>query len=159
MMIYLAAPVFTLAERQFNEALANEIERIGPPLTVFLPQRYDKEFEDPPDRSQKMFACLTGALDSCAVVVAILDGPDSDAGVCYEIGYACGREKRVIGVRTDFRGEDRGLNLMLANACLALVIEPSTSTSVAQIAERIVAALAADESVELQSTSEAALLP
>ena len=39
MMIYLAAPVFTLAQRRFNEELAGELERLGPSLQVFLPQR------------------------------------------------------------------------------------------------------------------------
>jgi nucleoside 2-deoxyribosyltransferase len=41
-MIYLAGPVFTLAERRFNEELAGELERLCPSLQVFLPQRYDK---------------------------------------------------------------------------------------------------------------------
>jgi hypothetical protein len=48
MMIYLAGPVFTLAERRFNEELAGELERLCPSLQVFLPQRYDKEFQDAP---------------------------------------------------------------------------------------------------------------
>ena len=43
-MIYLAGPVFTLAERRFNEELAGELERLFPALKVFLPQRCDKEF-------------------------------------------------------------------------------------------------------------------
>ena len=73
MMIYLAGPVFTLAERLFNEELAGELERLCPSFQVFLPQRYDKEFQNSPDFSQKMFACLMGALDNCTVVVALLD--------------------------------------------------------------------------------------
>ena len=92
MMIYLSGPVFTLAERLFNEGLAGELERLCPSLQVFLPQRYDKEFQDEPDFSQRMFACLTGALDSCSVVVAILDGADADSGTCFEMGYARGQE-------------------------------------------------------------------
>jgi len=157
MMIYLAGPVFTLAERQFNEGLAAELERLCPALNVFLPQRYDKEFQDAPDFSQKMFACLMGALDSCSVVVAILDGSDSDSGTCFEMGYARGRGKRVVGIRTDFRGgEDRGLNLMLSNACSDLVVEPSTTTSVGRIAEKIVSVLAVGESLAPQGGS---LLP
>ena len=122
MMIYLAGPVFTLAERRFNEELAGELERLCPSLQVFLPQRYDKEFQGAPDFSQRMFACLMKALDNCEVVVAILDGPDADSGTSFEMGYARGRGKRVIGVRTNFRGgKDHGLNLMLSNACSDLV--------------------------------------
>jgi nucleoside 2-deoxyribosyltransferase len=138
MTIYLAGPVFTLAERRFNEELAGELERLCPSLQVFLPQRYDKEFQDSIDFSQKMFACLTAAIDDCDAVVAVLDGPDADSGTSFEIGYARGQGKRVIGVRTDFRGgEDFGLNLMLSNACSDLVAEPSIAATMGRLAERI----------------------
>ena len=159
MMIYLAGPVFTLAERRFNEELAGELERLCPSLQVFLPQRYDKEFQDAADRSRRMFACLTGALDSCDVVVAVLDGPDADSGTSFEMGYARGRGKRVIGVRTDFRGsEDHGLNLMLSNACSDLVMEPSATTSLGRLAEGIVKVLTAGESLAPRRTTEGSLL-
>ena len=155
MMIYLAGPLFTLAERRFNEELAGELERICPSLQVFLPQRYDKEFQNSPDFSQKMFACLMGALDHCNVVVALLDGPDADSGTSFEMGYARGRGKRVIGVRTDFRGsEDHGLNLMLFNACSDLVAEPSTTSTIERLAERIAGVLTAGETLALQQTKD-----
>ena len=159
-MLYLAGPVFTLAERQFNEELAGEMERLCPFLQVFLPQRYDKEFQDAPDFSRKMFACLMGALDNCDVVVAILDGPDADSGTSFEMGYARGRGKRVIGVRTDFRdGEDQGVNLMLSNSCSDLIAEPSTTTTLGRLAERIVKVLAAGESLNPRRTRGDVLLP
>ena len=158
MMIYLAGPVFTLAERRFNEELAGELERLCPSCQVFLPQRYDKEFQNAPDFSQRMFACLMGALDNYEVVVAILDGPDTDSGTSFEMGYALGRGKRVIGVRTDFRGsEDRGVNLMLSNACSDLLMEPSVTTTLERLAERIVGVSTAGESLAPQGT--AGLLP
>ena len=157
MMIYLAGPVFTLAERRFNEELAGELERLCPSLQVFLPQRYDKDFQNAPDSSRKIFDCLMGALDNCSVVVAILDGPDADSGTSFEIGYARGRGKRVIGVRTDFRGsKDHGLNLMLSNGCSDLVAEPSTTATPERLAERIVSVLKAGGSLGRQ---EGSLLP
>jgi nucleoside 2-deoxyribosyltransferase len=160
MMIYVAGPVFTLAERRFNEELASELERLCPSLQVFLPQRYDTEFHGLPDFSQRMFACLMGALDRCDAVVAILDGPEADSGTSFETGYARGRGKKVIGVRTDFRGgEDHGLNLMLTNACSDLLTEPSTTTTLGRLAERIVKVLAAGESLPPQQTNEGSLLP
>ena len=160
MMIYLAGPVFTLAERRFNLELAGELERLCPSLQVFLPQRYDKEFQGDPDFSRRMFACLTGALDNCDVVVAVLDGPDADSGTSFEMGYAGGRGKRVIGVRTDFRGgEGQTVNLMLSNACSELLLEPSTTGTPSRLAERIVSVLAAGESLSPQSISEGFLLP
>jgi nucleoside 2-deoxyribosyltransferase len=160
MMIYLAGPVFTLAERRFNEELAGELERLCPSCQVFLPQRYDKEFQNAPDFSQRMFACLMGALDNYEVVVAILDGPDTDSGTSFEMGYARGRGKRVIGVRTDFRGsEDHRANLMLSNACSDLVTEPSTITTIERLAERIVQVLTAGKPLAPPRTSEDSLLP
>lgn len=159
MLVYLAGPVFTLAERRFNEELASELERLSPSLQVFLPQRYDKEFQGAADFSQRMFASLMGALDRCDVVLAVLDGPDVDSGTSFETGFARGRGKRVIGVRTDFRGgEDQGLNLMLSNACAELVMEPSTVTSLGRLTERIVTALEADQAVSAQPT-DGSLLP
>jgi nucleoside 2-deoxyribosyltransferase len=160
MMIYLAGPVFTLAERRFNEELAGELERLCPSLQVFLPQRYDGEFKDAAEFSPRLFACLMGALDNCDVVVAVLDGPDADSGTSFEMGYARGRGKRVIGVRTDFRGnEDHGVNLMLSNACSDLVAEPSTTATLGRVAERIVETLAAGKSPAPQPASEGSFLP
>lgn len=160
MLVYLAGPVFTLAERRFNEELAVELERLSPSLQVFLPQRYDKEFHDAADFSQRMFMALMGALDRCDVVLAVLDGPDADSGTSFEMGFARGRGKKVVGVRTDFRGgEDQGLNLMLSNACSELVAEPSTTTSLTRLAERIASLLEASEPITPQQANEQSLLP
>jgi len=142
MLVYLAGPVFTLAERRFNEELTCTLERVCPTLQILLPQRYDKEFQGLSDFSRRMFDSLMKALDNAEVVLAVLDGPDADSGTCFEMGYAYGRGKRVVGIRTDFRdGEDQGLNLMLSNACSELIVEPSTATSLERLAERIVRAL------------------
>jgi nucleoside 2-deoxyribosyltransferase len=160
MTIYLAGPVFTLAERRFNEELAGELERFCPSLDVFLPQRCDKDFLNAADFSQRMFTCLMGALDNCEAVIALLDGPDADSGTSFEMGYARGRGKRVIGVRTDFRGsEGHAVNLMLSNACSDLVMEPSTTTTIERLAERIVEILIAGESLAPQPTNEGTLPP
>jgi len=151
MLVYLAGPVFTLAERRFNEELAVELERLCPALQIFLPQRYDKEFHGSADFSQRMFACLIQALDNSEVVLAVLDGPDADSGTSFEMGYARGWGKKIIGIRTDFRGsEDHGLNLMLSNACSDLVVEPSTATTLGQLAERIVGLVRVGETLERQ---------
>jgi nucleoside 2-deoxyribosyltransferase len=43
------------------------------------------------------------AIDDSDGVLAILDGTDVDSGTAAEIGYACAREKPVVGYRGDFR--------------------------------------------------------
>lgn len=142
MKIYLAAPLFTLAERMFNAELAAELARLCPELDVFLPQRCDEQFQHLPDPTRRIYDCLMDALEWCDAVVAVLDGSDADSGTCIEMGYACGRGKRIIGVRTDFRsGEDDGLNLMVSNICAVLLREPSTTVALPVLAQRIVAVL------------------
>ena len=102
MNVYFAGPLFTLAERRFNEELSAEIQRLCPTLDIFFPQSCDKEFQGLPDFAQRVYQRLMEALDRCDAVVAILDGPDSDSGTCIEIAYARAKGKPVIGVRTDF---------------------------------------------------------
>jgi len=160
MLVYLAGPVFTLAERRFNEELAVALERLCPSVQVFLPQRYDKEFQDAADFSRKMFAALMAALERCDVVLALLDGSDADSGTCFEMGYARARGKTVIGVRTDFRtGEDQGLNLMLSNACASLIVEPSTTSSLERLAAKIADALTTNARCAGASTALDSLSP
>ena len=142
MNIYFAGPLFTLAERRFNEELSAEMQRLCPTLDIFFPQVCDQEFQGLPDFAQRVYQSLMEALDRCDAVVAILDGFDSDSGTCIEIATARAKGKLVIGVRTDFRdGEVQGLNIMTAGICSTIIRLPSTSTSVAEIAERVVQAL------------------
>ncbi len=48
MNVYFAAPLFTLAERRFNEELSAELQRLSPALEIFFPQACDKEFQGCP---------------------------------------------------------------------------------------------------------------
>lgn len=47
----------------------------------------------------------------CNLMLAVLDGVDIDSGTASEIGYAFALEKRIYGIRTDFRrsGENDGV--------------------------------------------------
>ena len=56
--------------------------------------------------------------------------------------YARAKGKPVIGVRTDFRdGEVHGLNIMTAGICTSVIKLPSTSSSIGEVAERVMKAL------------------
>lgn len=143
MIIYLAGPLFTLAERQFNEAFAEALERALPPCKVVLPQRYGDALSGALDFPQRMCRYSLDSIDGCDAVVAVLDGADADSGTCVEIGYARGKGKVVVGVRTDFRAlEDRGVNLMVANVCSDFVVRPSFAVDISQLAEEAAARLA-----------------
>ncbi len=112
MRIYLAGPLFTLAEREFNARLKEELEKLG--HTVWLPQ----EHESPDKPAERIFKDDVAAIDDMEVVVANMDGPDPDSGTCWECGYAYGTEKRYLVFRTDFRIADKAnrgpFNPMLA---------------------------------------------
>ena len=109
--IFLSAALFSLAEIEFNRRLADSLESAG--FSVTLPQEVCKSGDDPSTIYQK---CIEGILNSDAVL-AVADGPDVDAGVAYEIGFAKASGKRVILLRTDFRKScdniSSGVNLML----------------------------------------------
>jgi nucleoside 2-deoxyribosyltransferase len=43
------------------------------------------------------------AIESCDLLLAILDGPDIDSGTACEIGYAFAKGKPILGYRSDYR--------------------------------------------------------
>jgi nucleoside 2-deoxyribosyltransferase len=119
--IYLAGPLFTHAELEYNRELKNIIIKKG--FSVFLPQEdaEDAAAEREKQNQECIFKkCLEG-LNSSDIVVAVLDGVDVDSGTAWEIGYAFARGKSVIGLRTDFRTLSDGVvNLMVEMSLNAL---------------------------------------
>ncbi len=110
--IYWAGPLFTQAERIWNRLCAEYLRILG--YEVVLPQ--DRE---PPalvggkaDFDAIAKDCREQAIE-CDVVVATLDGADSDSGTSLEVGIKIQDKGLVIGVRTDFRSsEDSHVNAM-----------------------------------------------
>ena len=120
MRIYLAGPLFSTAERNFNASLTQKLRERG--HEVWLPQ----ESEQRSMSAKQIFEKDVAGVDWAEVVVANMDGPDPDSGTCWECGYAF-RKKPVIVYRTDFRDADEAdkapFNLMLtesADRCLDL---------------------------------------
>jgi nucleoside 2-deoxyribosyltransferase len=113
--IYLAGPLFSLAERNFNRTLASFLEAQFPNCAISFPQEYANTIAEKESFGDLMFDYCLKEIDRSNMVIAVLDGPDVDSGTCIEIGYAYAKKKPVIGVRTDFRAsEDRGVNLMVS---------------------------------------------
>lgn len=138
MRIYLAGPLFTTAERDFNARLTQLLRHAG--HEVFLPQ----ENEQRSMTAAAIFAADVGGIDWAEVVVANMDGPDPDSGTCWECGYAYGK-KPIIVFRTDFRaGDEPGkapYNLMLTESATAVL--DLTFAGVDRIAQSINTALRA----------------
>jgi nucleoside 2-deoxyribosyltransferase len=123
--IYLAGPLFTLAEQSFNVTLARFLEGAG--FEVWLPQ----EHEPRSNTAKAIFEMDVAALDWADMVVACMDGPDPDSGTAWECGYAYAKGKPIICYRTDFRisGDTPGApyNLMLSEGATARLEMPFRS--------------------------------
>ena len=119
--IYLAGPLFTHAELEYNCKLRDMMIKKG--FSVFLPQEdaEDAAAEHEKQNQECIFKkCLVG-VNSSDIVVAVLDGVDVDSGTAWEIGYAYSREKPIVGLRTDFRTLSDGIvNLMVEMSIVAL---------------------------------------
>jgi nucleoside 2-deoxyribosyltransferase len=113
MRLYLAGPLFTTAEQEFNERLAALLREAG--YEVWLPQEHEQR-----DKSaREIFLKDVEGVDWADVVVANMDGPDPDSGTCWECGYAY-RKKPIVLYRTDFRAahepDKSPYNLMLTES-------------------------------------------
>jgi nucleoside 2-deoxyribosyltransferase/predicted secreted protein len=112
--VYLAAPLFSAAERNYNLAIAGLLRKNF--FDVFLPQETGDDSETRNKEEQvRIFAQNIKALNDADILVAIIDGADPDSGTSWEMGYASARGKKVIALRTDFRrsGSHEKVNLML----------------------------------------------
>ncbi len=138
MKLYLAGPLFTRPERDWNEALAGRLEAAG--HEVYVPHLHPSS----ESTAAAIFHKDLGGVDWAEAVVAIMDGADPDSGTCWECGYAYGVGKPVVLFRGDFRGtgdsSDMPYNAMLIGAA-AVHIEIALGT-VDQAADAIIEALA-----------------
>lgn len=121
--IYLAAPLFSVAEQNFNKSLEASLKDIG--FNVFVPQDDSNDTEAAREDmdSNKIFRLNLEAIDNCDIVVAVLDGgSDIDSGTAWEIGYAYAKKKTIIGLKTDFRtlGPEGLVNLMIGESACEL---------------------------------------
>lgn len=108
---YIAGPLFTQAERNFNATLSGILKRAG--YNVFLPQL--SILENPPD----IFRYNLINLRTSNALIVICDGADMDSGTAWEGGRFYGHGK-IYALRTDFRksADDpvHGFNLMISQS-------------------------------------------
>ena len=129
MIIYFAGPLFSLAERDFNQRLAESITNCLSDSTIILPQKKAKEITGNNGTIQDLFELSVRSIEKADVVIAILDGADVDSGTSFEVGFAYAKGKPIIGIRTDFReSEDQGVNLMISRSITRLIRFNSSET-------------------------------
>ena len=112
--IYFAGPLFSKAERDYNQELTLKIENID--YKVFLPQRDGAELDKPPyqgmtqsERNKAIFELDVKQVLNCDIFLFVLDGRVPDEGACFELGIAYSQKsqenskKHIIGLHTDMR--------------------------------------------------------
>ncbi len=131
--IYLAGPLFSKGERDFNILLRNRLVKMG--FSVFLPQEdgNDTESSRHEERQKMIFENDIRGIDRSDILLAVLDGgSDVDSGTAWEMGYAYARGIPVLGLKTDFRtfGEEGIVNLMMEMSMEALERDIESITNV-----------------------------
>ena len=119
--VYLAAPLFSEAERSYNRSIEELLEKNC--FDVYLPQQAGDDSEIREKAEQRLiFSKNLKALENADIIVAIIDGADADSGTAWEMGYAFARGKKVIGLRTDFRksGNHEKVNFMLEESAIVV---------------------------------------
>jgi len=106
--IYIAGPLFSKAERQYNEYLREYLENLG--FETFLPQRDGHKLSELLANGtaksfaiEKIFKRDINELQKSDIVIFVMDGRVPDEGACVEIGYAYAIGKECVGLKTDPR--------------------------------------------------------
>lgn len=135
--IYMAGPLFTLAERRFNRELRDELKKVG--YDVFLPQ--DSASNNESFDAGKIARDDRSHVYAADVIVVNLDGTMVDDGTALEAGMAIARSKITIGYRTDFRlgGEDAKLRVNLMFTLLDEIVPFSAEENDSKDAPHILA--------------------
>ena len=105
--VYLAGPLFSPNERQWNVSLRNMLSSFS---DVYLPQEdgallIDLVASGVPVSEAKsaIFQGDLQAIERCDILLLVMDGRVIDEGACFELGYAFARGKVCIGLKTDVR--------------------------------------------------------
>lgn len=105
--IYLAGPLFSQAELQFNQGLKELLSRF---FDVYLPQEDGQLLVNllkdgvPLGAAKKsIFSHDMAALENSDILLILLDGRTVDEGAVFELGVAFSMGKKCVGFQTDPR--------------------------------------------------------
>ncbi len=105
--LYLAAPLFSEAELNYNRSLK---ARLSPYFDVFLPQEDGSIFVNLvaggmsiAEASKRIFDCDVNAIETADVLLIVLDGRAIDEGAAFELGFAFAKGKKCVALQTDPR--------------------------------------------------------
>lgn len=105
--LYLAAPLFSEAERQFNRQLQHLLSSY---FELYVPQEHGGLFAemvrggtDPTEAARRIFSWDITAIGQCDLILIVLDGRTVDEGAAFEVGYGYAIGKLCYGLQTDPR--------------------------------------------------------
>lgn len=106
--VYIAGPLFSESELEFNRRLSEFLEKLG--FDTFLPQRDGHLLSELTDNGctkqeaiNTIFQKDVKEIKACDLVVFVMDGRVPDEGACVEVGLAYAHNIECIGLKTDSR--------------------------------------------------------
>lgn len=132
--IYIAGPLFSQAEKEFNERIDKHLRDWG--FETFLPQRDGylladlmAQFSDKQEAIDTIFYKDIEEIKGCDIVLFVLDGRVPDEGACVEVGLAYAYEKECIG----FKSDSRSLMGDMDNPLLVGVLKGRIAKSISEL--------------------------
>jgi nucleoside 2-deoxyribosyltransferase len=120
--LYLAAPLFSKAELDFNRFLKDNLEAF---FDIYLPQENGELMVNLIEQgiphnlaAKRIFLSDIKALNECDIFLIILDGRSVDEGAAFELGFAFSHRKKCFGLMTDVRSMLRTGNNPMIDASL-----------------------------------------
>lgn len=106
--VYIAGPLFSHAEIEFNEKVDTYLRNLG--FETFLPQRDGylladlmTQYSSKQEAVDIIFYKDIEEIKNCDIVLFVLDGRVPDEGACVEVGLAYAYAKECIGFKSDPR--------------------------------------------------------
>lgn len=126
--MYLAGPLFSVAERSFNVFLK---QALSPYFEIYLPQEDGALMPSLLENGysvtqacQIVFKNDINAIKQSSILLIVLDGRAVDEGACFELGVAHTMGKLCVGLQTDFRRlAPFGNNPMLTGAVAKIYLD------------------------------------
>ena len=122
-LVYVAAPLFSCAEREFNLKIKAFLETVG--FQVFLPQLdagllsdVAKKGESLNEAKKSIFQRDLSAIQEADIILFVLDGRVPDEGACIEAGVGFALGKECIGFQTDTRSQQFGGNNLMVEGVI-----------------------------------------
>ncbi len=139
-LVYVAAPLFNVAEREFNARLKLSLL---PHIDVFLPQEDGGLIGElvangasAIEAASSVFAMDVAAIRRCDALLIVMDGRSIDEGASVELGIAYALGKLCVGLQTDVRRLILGRNNPMIDCALDAVFA-SEATLVNWMATRL----------------------